>query len=100
MVTKIAKIVSVCLCGVTVGCNGPQSASRPIAAGTVESLTVWDRPVQRPGETGENTGKTVFAGSRVQVYDQFILITPPGRPTTLAPHGWYTDLTFKADPQR
>ncbi len=85
------------------GCNGasaPQPNARPIAAGTLERVTVWNKPVQRPGETGENTGGSPPKGSRVEVHDEFILITPPEGPTILSPHGWYTDLAFKRDPQR
>ena len=82
------------------GCNGspaPQPVARPIATGTIERLTVWSSPVQRPGETGSNTGNSPPKGSRVEVYDEFILITPPEGPTILSPHGWYTDLSFTRD---
>lgn len=71
----------------TAGCGG-SSSPRPIAAGTVERGTAWKKPVQRAGEAGENHGNPIPAGSRVEVYDQFILVTPPGEPTFLSPHGW------------
>jgi hypothetical protein len=104
MVSRFATVtLAICLCEVTAGCNrpaAPRPAARPIAAGTVERLTVGNKPVQRPGETGENTGTTSFEGSRVEVYDQFILVTLPGGSTVLALHGWYTDLAFKRDPQQ
>ena len=104
MVSRFATgALAICLCGVTAGCNGPavpQTAARPIAAGTVERLTVWQRPVQRSGETGVNIGTSLSKGSRVEVYDHFILITPPGGPTELALHGWYTNLAFKRAPQQ
>jgi len=82
------------------GCGGthaPQPVLRPIASGTIERLTVWTNPVQRPGETGSNTGYSPPKGSRVEVYDEFILITPPEGPTILSPHGLYTDLSFNRD---
>jgi hypothetical protein len=82
------------------GCGGthaPQPVPRPIASGTIERLTVWTNPVQRPGETGSNTGYSPPKGSRVEVYDEFILITPPEGPTILSPHGWYTELSFNRD---
>ena len=83
-----------------VGCGGslaPQPEPRPIASGTIEQLTVWNNPVQRPGETGSNTGHSPPKGSRVEIYDEFILVTPPKGPTILSPHGWYTDLFFNRD---
>ena len=55
--------------------------------------------MQRPGELGENSGDSSFKDCRVEVYDQFILITFPDGPTILSPHGWYTDLAFRHNPQ-
>lgn len=84
------------------GCGGspaPQPEPRPIAFGTIERLTVWSNPVQRPGETGSNAGLSPPKGSRIEVYDEFILITPAEGPTILSPHGWYTDLSFNGDSQ-
>jgi hypothetical protein len=69
----------------------------PLASGLIESVTIWDKPFQRAGETGNNTGHPAPQGSRVDVYEQFILITPPDGPTALTLHGWYTDLKFKRD---
>ena len=95
--------VAVVLAAAVAGCDGSPAtkpAGRPIAAGTVERLTIWHKPVQRPGETGENTGNSPQKGSRVEVYDQFILVTPPDGPTVLALHGWYTDLEFRREPLR
>ena len=78
------------------GCSRSQPAvAAPLASGTIESVTIWDKPVQRAGETGSNDGHPAPQGSRVEVYERFILITPPDGPTTLTLHGWYTDLKFK-----
>jgi hypothetical protein len=95
----------VCLAGILfllviagcVGTHAPQPVPRPIASGTIERLTVWNKPVQRAGESGSNTGYSPPQGSRVEVYGEFILITPPEGPTILSPHGWYTDLSFNRD---
>ena len=75
------------------GCGG--STDRAIATGTLERVTIWRKPVQRPGEMGENDGNPQPKGSKVEVYDQFILVTPPNGPTVLSVHGWYTDLEFR-----
>jgi hypothetical protein len=93
-------VVAVVATATTLGCDGGTAAKptgRPVAAGTVERVSIWHKPVQRPGEMGENTGNPQPRGSRVEVYDQFILVTPPGGPTLLALHGWYTDLEFRRD---
>ena len=75
------------------GC-GSQAPARPIASGTLEHVTIWTKPVQRPGETGENSGSSPPKGSRVEADDHFILVTPKDGATVLSLHGWYTDLAF------
>ena len=83
----------------TLGCDGTAAPRpRPIASGTLERVMIWHRPVLRPGETGENTGESPPEGSRVEVHDHFILVTPSDGPTILSLHGWYTDLSFRRDP--
>jgi hypothetical protein len=89
------------------GCNRPaaQAASgsssstsdQLIASGELISVTLWKAPVQRPGETGSNSGDSPPKGSRVQIYPNFILVTDPSGNTQLSLHGWYTELRFKAD---
>jgi hypothetical protein len=77
------------------GC-GRQSAS-PLISGKAVSGTIWERPVASPGETGSNTGSPIAAGSRVEIYENFIIVTPPKGPCILSPHGWYTDLRYEKD---
>lgn len=77
------------------GC-GDDRRPRPIASGRLHNVTIWARPVQRPGELGENSGNTYING-RVDVYDNFILVTPEKHDSIVALHGWYTDLRFKKD---
>ena len=84
-------LLSLCLCA---GCN---SRPTPIASGKAVSGTIWERPVQHPGETGSNSGYPIAAGSRVDIYANFIIVTPPKAPSILSPHGWYTDLRFEKD---
>jgi hypothetical protein len=85
----------------TTGC-GPRVVTLPatrhiIAGGTIERLTVWEKPVIRAGELGQNIGHSTYGCNRVEVYDQFILVTPSGGPTILVPNGSYTDLAFRRD---
>ncbi|MBV9123659.1 MAG: hypothetical protein JO112_09910 [Planctomycetes bacterium] len=87
------------VCGLS-GCGPkatPPAKPPPIAAGTLENVTIWTKPVQRPGETGENTGSSPEKGSRVEVYENFIIVTSKDGSSILSLHGWYTDLRFKKD---
>jgi len=79
--------------------KAPSSTGQMIASGELISVTLWKRPVQRPGELGENSGDTPPKGSYVQIYPNFILVTDPNGNTQLSLHGWYTDLRFKTDAQ-
>ena len=92
-VVSIAGLVSLSLC-LCAGCNSRQA---PIASGKAVRGTIWEKPVQHPGETGSNSGNPIAAGSRVEIYANFIIVTPPKGPSVLSPHGWYTDLAFDKD---
>lgn len=77
------------------GC-GDDDRPRPVTAGSLKNVTVWTRPVQRPGELGENSGSS-YKDGRVDVYENFIVVTPDKQDSMLVLHGWYTDLRFKKD---
>jgi hypothetical protein len=95
-----SQLLAVLLLSIAIGgcsSSNERAVAVPLASGLIESVAIWDKPFQRAGETGSNDGHPAPQGSRVEVYEQFILITPPDGPTTLTPHGWYTDLKFKRD---
>jgi hypothetical protein len=71
----------------------PVSQSRPIASGTVVSGIICLRPV----ESSSNTSHSILEGSRVEIYDDFIIVTPPQGVSELSPHGYYRDLKFNKD---
>jgi hypothetical protein len=73
----------------------PQPPSRPIpiVSGKAASGTIWEKPVET--KAGSNTGQPIEAGSRVDIYEQFIIVTPPKGRSTLSLHGWYTNLSFE-----
>jgi len=71
-------------------------APAPIASGKLITVTVWEKPVQRPGELGSNSSYTMEKG-RVDVYDQFIILTSNEGKKTVCLHGWYTNLRFEQD---
>jgi hypothetical protein len=83
-------------CGslLSAGCASKPASPAPIVSGQLVSVTLWEKPVQRAGETGSNSGNPVKEG-RVDVYDQFIIVTLPNGTRLLSLHGWYTGLTSK-----
>ena len=85
--------------GAGLGCGGGKAADRPIAAGTLESVTMWKYSLQAVSGPSSNEGSSPPAGSRVEVYPNFILVTEPNGSASISPHGWYTNLRFKADPR-
>jgi hypothetical protein len=66
----------------------------PLVTGTIESGTLWKRPVSAP----ENEGFSPEKGSKVEIYDQFIVVTTPNGLSHIRPHGSYSDLTFRKKP--
>ena len=71
------------------------TANKPIVSGKLVSVTIWEKPVQRPGETGQNSGFSPDAGSQVDVYESFIVVTSPAGERIVSLHGWYTNLRLK-----
>jgi hypothetical protein len=88
------------------GCMQPRAPDagshdrRPIAQGTLENVTVWNKPVQSPGETGSNSGSAYGPGGSVEIYDEFIIVTSESGSSVLSLHGWYTNLRFERGSER
>jgi hypothetical protein len=89
----------VCLLGLLVltsGCGSRQEASPPrgpLFAGKLEGGTFWKNPLT----ASSNEGGGHEQGSRVEVYDQFIVVTTPGGLSHVHPHGYYSGLVIKKD---
>jgi hypothetical protein len=66
--------------------------ARPLVSGEFVSGTLWEKPV---GSTGLNSGYSPAAGSRVDVYDNFIIVTDTVGVSEVSEHGSYTKLRFK-----
>jgi hypothetical protein len=81
--------------GATAG--SPKSiAPTPIATGQLVSVTIWEKPVQSPGETGSNSG-TPFKSGKVAVYENMIIVTDDAGIAHVGLNGYYTTLVFKPD---
>jgi hypothetical protein len=61
--------------------------------GKLEGGTFWKNPLS----AASNEGGEYQKGSRVEVYEQFIVVTTPDGVSHVHPHGHYSGLTFKKD---
>jgi len=67
--------------------------AKPLVSGEFLSGTIWEKPVIHA--PGTNNGYSPAAGSRVDVYDNFIVVTDAEGNAELSLHGSYTKLRFK-----
>jgi hypothetical protein len=67
--------------------------AKPLVSGEFLSGTLWEKPVIHA--PGTNTGFSPAAGSRVDVYENFIVVTDAEGIGELSLHGSYTKLRFK-----
>ena len=78
------------------GCSPRQDAAvprGPLLVGKVETGSFWKNPMgSSPNEGGE-----IENGSRVEVYDQFIVVTSPDGLSRVLPHGYYSGLVIKKE---
>jgi hypothetical protein len=67
--------------------------AKPLVSGSFVSGTIWEKPLT--SSPGSNTGCSPAAGSRVDVYDHFIVVTNAEGISEISQHGSYTNLRFK-----
>lgn len=69
--------------------------SRPQALfiGALEDGTFWKNPLSAASNEGVGYSK----GSRVEVYDEFVVVTTSDGLSHIHPHGFYTGLRIKKD---
>jgi len=90
---------TLCLCGLfalAAGCGPRQEAAGfrgPLFAGKLEGGSHWKNPVG----SSSNEGGEIEKGSRVEVYDQFIVVTSPSGLSRVLPHGYYSGLVIRKD---
>jgi len=69
------------------------SQSKPIASGTVVCGIICFKPV----EFTPNESHVIPEGSRVEIYDDFIIVTSSQGVSEISPHGYYLALKFNKD---
>jgi hypothetical protein len=92
-------LCSLVLLGLVSGCGSHQEASSPrgpLFAGKLEDGTFWQKPLTSTSPAN-NEGHEYDKGSRVEVYDQFIVVTTSDGLSHLHPHGYYSGLRIKRD---
>lgn len=88
-----------CLVGLVAFCSGcgqrPDAgpARGPLFVGKAEGGSYWKNPLT----ASSNEGGEIEKGSRVEVYDQFIVVTNPGGLSRVLPHGYYSNLVLKKE---
>jgi hypothetical protein len=78
------------------GCGPRQEAATPrgpLFSGKLEGGSHWKNPVG----SSSNEGGEIEKGSRVEVYDQFIIVTAPSGLSRVLPHGYYSDLVIRKE---
>ena len=96
---RIAPLTSIILviglasgCGTRYGATPPHT---PILVGKLEGGTFWKTSLHN--STSSNEGGGYDKGSRVEVYDQFVVVTTPDGVCHVHPHGFYSELRIKKD---
>jgi hypothetical protein len=65
----------------------------PLFTGKLEGGTFWQKPLT----SASNEGGEYEKGSRVEVYDQFVVITTSNGLSHVHPHGSYSGLAIKRE---
>jgi hypothetical protein len=84
---------ALCLVGLLALASGCGSRHGPLVAGKLEGGTFWKSPLTATSNEGGDYAK----GSRVEVYEQFIVVTTPDGLSHVHPHGYYSGLAIKRD---
>jgi len=82
-----------CWIGLLVLTCGCGSARGPVVAGRLESGTFWKNPLSATN----NEGGGYDQGSRVEIYDQFVVVTTKDGLSHVYPQGHYSGLVIKRD---
>lgn len=88
----LCTIALVCLLS---GC-GPskqQVTEGPVLTGKLEGGSFWQKPLISPSNEGGEYEK----GSKVEVFDQFVVVTSQDGISRVHPHGYYSGLRIKRD---
>ena len=66
---------------------------QPLVKGELISVDLMSKPY--PQYTPHDLGWSTYKGGTVEIYENFIIVTPKNGESMLSPHNWYKGLTFK-----
>jgi hypothetical protein len=75
-----------------VAAQGPGAGKAPKCSGMLIGVDVWNHPVEKGG-----TASASMKQGTVEVYDHFIVLIALDGTCSVYPHGWYTNLRFRAN---
>jgi hypothetical protein len=79
-----------------VAAQGPggtgKAQTTPKVSGMLIGVDVWNHPVEKGG-----TANASMKLGTVEVYDHFIVLITLDGTQSVYPHGWYTNLRFRAN---
>lgn len=85
----LATLLAVALLGFATGCG---SRNEPLVVGKLKTGTFWKYSLA--GSSPSNEGGGYPAGSRLEVYGEFVVITTQDGASHIHPHGFYSDLSL------
>ena len=88
---KIIQVIG--LCGLLAVMSGCGQSHGPLVVGKLASGTFWKSPTSSPS----NEGGGFAEGSRVEIYEQFVVITTSQGDSHVYPQGNYSNLVIKRE---
>jgi hypothetical protein len=88
--------LAICICGLlfSAGCSFSTGGGRgPLVTGKAEGGTIWKNPTSAPS----NEGSGIPKGSRVDVYDRFIVVTDSTGESQVVLDTYYSGLVLKKE---
>ncbi len=82
--------LTICFCGLLIGVGCSRGA---LLTGRAEGGTIWKNPTSAPSNEGEGIPK----GSRVEVYDRFIVVTDSVGQSQVVLDAYFSGLVLKKD---
>ena len=86
----VSTLLVIALLGLVAGCS---SHNEPLFTGKLKSGTFWKFSLA--GSSPSNEGAGYAAGSRVEVYGEFVVIITQQGTRHIHPHGFYSDLSIE-----
>ena len=88
----IAIVCALALLGFTSGCGSHREA---LVTGKLKTGTFWKNSLA--GSSPSNEGGGYAEGSRVEIYNGFLVVTTPDGLSHIHPHGFYSNFSIQKE---